>query len=598
VTLSIKKSETEEVIWRAKKDLVAALEGKRADYFGGLKRLSKTYIEREVQECLEKTVNEVNARFFPFPQEVLIFTHFTPDDNCFSVTLEPETWKGELRKLAVPCQETGEFPHTINLYFREPLNATGEYRVFLCDISRELILTARSWIKERLFELLKALPLANKLYGVFSEEEKKILGDLWFAPVYPDEDKGEATHYLINPLAVEKVYDKLKETAPELWTTPIALLADLARTPIPYNETFARLAEGKEKPEKVRIDKSAKYQNKRKRYFQSEKAVMGDFAYAYEIYDAGDGNHLFAEYPGNRKDITDIIVPKKRALRQAYHEFLDYEKNKKKAKYERLHETTKNEKVVFLKREHGKRISPEVSEEIRFIVDKIRNFSIVGQKTPSIVNEFDCLAKSKQNDKVARRVSLFSSVFSFFLEMPNEGLDSGQQYLEEREDKFIETIKQIMAERGLPLNDHESEKLTAEIRDAIKDCNILTTLGESGAPLPVAPELPKVAPELYKDRPKGEDARQFLYRVYGKWMKAGILCQRDLHGGDNPLDKGLYEGLKTYCRNRGLKLASVLPPLKSTSLHKAENLTPDQLIENPKEAARLAMVLVRANTSK
>ena len=599
MALSIKKSETEEVIRQAKINLVATLEGKRTDYFGGLKRLSKTYVEREVQECLEKTVNEVNAPLFSFPQEeVLVFTHFTPDDNCFSVTLELETGKGEARPLSVPCKKTEEFPHTISLYAREPLSATGGYRMFLCDIVQELILTARSWIKERLFELLKDLSLANKLYGVFSEEEKNDVDELCFVLVYPDkEDEVKATLYLINPLAVEKVYEKLKETFSES-KNPVALLIDLARTPIPYKDSFARHAEGKEEPEKVKIEQAAGYREEKKQHFKSEKVIMGDFAYAYEICEAEGGYRLFAEYPGHRKDITEIIIRKKPVLQQAYREFLDYEKNKKKAEGERHYGTTSKVTHINKARKPEKIISPEVSEEISFIVDKIRSFPSVGQRVHYIASKFDSLVKNNHHARVfRRRFFILSRIFSFLIPMPEE-LEKAKQYRESQEDRIIrliEDIKRIMAESGLDLTSQESKKVTAEIRAAIDKSNILRTLRELDELVEteeeaVQPDI-ESEPELVAEIEEEEEWPEFLpplpepgsgYRVYMKhtdayqFLKESIwsqylkhfnlnlekdyLTQRDLTKRDLNLKNALWaQRVRIEKEYNGVKIPEIVP---------------------------------------
>jgi hypothetical protein len=573
---NIKKSDVEEIIRQAKEklidDLADALDRKESDYFIELKNLSEDHTPREIKECFEKAVNEVNSQIFPSPPEIKILLDFNSYDNRFSVTLENEIFKRDVRP--EPClrsKPNDKFPHFLNLYIRDTVNAPEkyqeQYQEFLRDIFQELIFAYQGWIKNRLFGFLKDIAIMNRLYSVFSEldfeKKKDILEELYFVPVVIGPDKKYTTYYLINPLAAENVYEKFKKIAPKLWTTPIALLVDLARTPIPYNETFARVAEGKEKPEKVRIDKSAKYQNKRKRFFQSEKAVMGNSVYAYEVYDAGDGHRLFAEYPAHRDnidDITDLLTRKKPALQQAYDIYLK----------------TINDNVIDMygARKPKKTISPKVSAEIKFIVDEIINFAPVSQKHPYIfINKNNSLVKGRQNDKVSRRNSLLSSISSFLPKMLEKGLNKGKKYREEQEDLFIKDIIQIMAENGLSLTPYESAKITAEIRAAIDKSKVLRTLGEDeqtktekeavqtgveNESEPIAEESKKTPYDYHKltedwkqnriqvdgktpGKKRWQNVKEYLDMIYGEAEKQeyGELCLSDLRKINSPLCRSL-----------------------------------------------------------
>ncbi len=72
---------------------------------------------------------------------------------------------------------------------------------------------------------------------------------------------------------------------------------------------------------------------------------------------------------------------------------------------------------------------------------------------------------------------------------------------------------------------------------------------------------PEQAPERYVNRPKGEDARAFLERVWGKYLKR-FGADRDLLYQDQlwKLDPELRPALYTYCRNRQEKVAAYVPP--------------------------------------
>jgi len=72
---------------------------------------------------------------------------------------------------------------------------------------------------------------------------------------------------------------------------------------------------------------------------------------------------------------------------------------------------------------------------------------------------------------------------------------------------------------------------------------------------------PEQVPEQYRHRPKGEDARAFLERVWGKYLKR-FGAERDWLYQDQlwKLDPDLRAALNSYCRNRQEKVAAYVPP--------------------------------------
>ena len=74
-------------------------------------------------------------------------------------------------------------------------------------------------------------------------------------------------------------------------------------------------------------------------------------------------------------------------------------------------------------------------------------------------------------------------------------------------------------------------------------------------------EPPFIAPERYMEKAdKKETAKNFLLRVYGKWLRKDeeVLFQDQLR----KLDEPLINALKTYCWNNKLLLANLVPPKK------------------------------------
>jgi hypothetical protein len=551
--LNIKREDAEQFIQQAKRklkeNLADVLEGQDIAYFAKLASLAETGVPREIQDCLKKTVNEVNSYLSPSSPEVQVFAEFVPYDNRFSLFLETEDFKGTVKPIGISFPGTKDyFPHDLDLHIRGTLDTTDKYQRFLRDIFRELILYFREWTKNRFFELLEGTDLTNKIYGVFpgqEKEKKDILKDLYFAPT--DFSRHDSIHYLINPFAAEEACGKLKKIAYEMGTIPLALLIELARTPIDYDKSFARLAEGKNEPFLVDdIDKKAEYRGKYRRYFRSEKAVMGNSVYVYEICDAGEGDRLFAEYPVHREDITGILDTIKSDLKQAYCAFIEFERRKKKSQEEPIPESTKVTRIgrEIRTKERRKATPAEVAGEIKFIVDMIKKFPPVGPKTPYILNEIDSLGKSGQNDKVAwRRIAMLSRIFSFLTDPMPKGLEETEQYRDDRVTGLIEDIKQIMAEKGLILSPSESEKVTAEIRAAVD--NALKT------PQKTPYDYPKLELDWKQNRIRVHDeeagrerwqnAKEYLCMIYGEKEKReyGELCLADLNKINPPLGRSL-----------------------------------------------------------
>lgn len=97
-------------------------------------------------------------------------------------------------------------------------------------------------------------------------------------------------------------------------------------------------------------------------------------------------------------------------------------------------------------------------------------------------------------------------------------------------------------------------------------------------------ELPQKAPKLYNERhldpeDKDLDAKDFLDKYYGEYLKAGVIYQHHLR----KLDPSLLKGIKNYCENRSIKFSSVVPPKKVEIDRKLAALTCDS-----KELNRMA----------
>ena len=92
--------------------------------------------------------------------------------------------------------------------------------------------------------------------------------------------------------------------------------------------------------------------------------------------------------------------------------------------------------------------------------------------------------------------------------------------------------------------------------------------------------LPEVAPEQYKYRiDRSEAPTDFCTRVWGKYIRAGILYQDDLHhrkdGKIAWLDPELIPAIYSYCQNTELKPKDYLPPPKSARISKLLDQSPE-----------------------
>lgn len=99
----------------------------------------------------------------------------------------------------------------------------------------------------------------------------------------------------------------------------------------------------------------------------------------------------------------------------------------------------------------------------------------------------------------------------------------------------------------------------------LRGVDTLTAAFNAAAELP----LPKEAPEKWaeRDRAKGENPIEFLNRVWGAYMRAGVLYQDDLKRlGDSKL----LPAIRAYCqRHPDIKAADVLPPPQSQRIDDA-----------------------------
>ena len=139
-----------------------------------------------------------------------------------------------------------------------------------------------------------------------------------------------------------------------------------------------------------------------------------------------------------------------------------------------------------------------------------------------IVHTISCMGNNQKHDHIAAFLSLLN------------------RQKEER-DKFI-------SDHGLALAD--VEQLCAK------------ELPQS-SPSPVY--LPDKAPEYWAEREDElESPLDFLKRVWGKYIDAGVLYQFEL----DKRDHSLKEAIKSYCRNRRLDPKKYLPPPKKARTNK------------------------------
>jgi hypothetical protein len=77
--------------------------------------------------------------------------------------------------------------------------------------------------------------------------------------------------------------------------------------------------------------------------------------------------------------------------------------------------------------------------------------------------------------------------------------------------------------------------------------------------------LPDKAPELYAERKeRSENPIDFMHRVWGKWLSAGVLYQDQLR----KLDDTLVPVLRSFCKRNKISADKVMPPPRSKRTEK------------------------------
>jgi len=105
--------------------------------------------------------------------------------------------------------------------------------------------------------------------------------------------------------------------------------------------------------------------------------------------------------------------------------------------------------------------------------------------------------------------------------------------------------------------------------------------------------LPSRAPELWaeRDKKKRESPIDFLRRVWGPYLDAGVLFQCDLkHLGETRL----LPAIRVFCHNHGIQASSVLPPPMRAKLDVALAALP----EGPVKAAVRNRVVNRTRSAR
>lgn len=99
------------------------------------------------------------------------------------------------------------------------------------------------------------------------------------------------------------------------------------------------------------------------------------------------------------------------------------------------------------------------------------------------------------------------------------------------------------------------------------------------------PPLPEHAPERYADRPAGENAVQFLERVWGRYLTRFGAEQEGLFQDQLwKLDPPLRAGMQAYCRNRKESLSSYIPPKSVRTRRERRHLLIDWTQREPTQA--------------
>ena len=123
---------------------------------------------------------------------------------------------------------------------------------------------------------------------------------------------------------------------------------------------------------------------------------------------------------------------------------------------------------------------------------------------------------------------------------------------------------QASANSSIDFSDFAPENLAVNlVVSAIRATRAASQFGEAAKLA-----LPERAPEIWaeRDRSRGETPIEFLNRVWGRWMEAGVLYQNDIKRLGDPT---LVKTIRTYCHRQGVDASTVLPPPQSARLERA-----------------------------
>jgi len=182
----------------------------------------------------------------------------------------------------------------------------------------------------------------------------------------------------------------------------------------------------------------------------------------------------------------------------------------------------------------------------------------------------------------------------------NKALEYSDDLLDNKELKnILYTAQQRLSKLESVLHKKNKELAEARKENERKDKQIEKLRAETHDKITTTQEEPKIqtkAPnnELYANRPgtgrNRENAYEFFKRVY---LDQGYTVYQYTLGGKNGIDKGLYEGLKGYCKTEKIKLAEILRPLKSKNDNDLLSSGLHKIDIEPKEIVRLALAAQR-----
>jgi hypothetical protein len=152
--------------------------------------------------------------------------------------------------------------------------------------------------------------------------------------------------------------------------------------------------------------------------------------------------------------------------------------------------------------------------------------------------------------------------------------------------------------KGQKLSTRHSKKLLKEIVSYVDNLcdNFNDAAEEAQNPIQskeMPSSLPEEAPELFKGnrggKKGGEPIDQFLRRVWGRYMEAGLLTRSDL----KRLDMSAYQGLSNWLRTNELP-EDIKIPTKSEAIdaeYGIQNLSIEEIKAQMLEHARLSTIL-------